>query len=122
MAFLEVNDLYKSFDKTQVLNGLSFSMEKGETLSIIGPSGGGKTTLLRCMNFLEIPTSGKISVNGEVLFDSQDKRTLSESEIRHNRLHFGLVFQNFNLFPSIPLCRMCPLPPSFRQRRERTTS
>lgn len=99
MALLEVNRLCKSFDSLQVLKGISFSMEQGETLSIIGPSGGGKTTLLRCLNFLEIPSSGMISVNGETLFDSGDARTLSEREIRRNRLHFGLVFQNFNLFP-----------------------
>ena len=99
MALLEVSNLKKNFDQLQVLKGVSFSMEKGETLSVIGPSGGGKTTLLRCLNFLEIPTSGKITVNGETLFDSSDARTLSEREIRRNRLHFGLVFQNFNLFP-----------------------
>ena len=99
MALLEVNDLKKSFGSLQVLKGISFSMEKGETLSIIGPSGGGKTTLLRCLNFLEIPDGGKIAVSGETLFDAADEKTLSEKEIRRNRLHFGLVFQNFNLFP-----------------------
>ena len=99
MALLEVTNLKKNFDQLQVLKGISFSMEKGETLSVIGPSGGGKTTLLRCLNFLEIPSSGKITVNGEALFDSDDARTLSEREIRRNRLQFGLVFQNFNLFP-----------------------
>jgi len=99
MAFLEVKDLYKNFDKVQVLKGLSFSMEQGETVSVIGPSGGGKTTLLRCLNFLETPTAGFIGVNGETLFDSTKPHTMSESEIRKNRLHFGLVFQNFNLFP-----------------------
>ena len=99
MALLEVNELKKSFGATQVLKGVSFSMEKGETLSVIGPSGGGKTTLLRCLNFLEIPDGGTISVAGETLFDAADEKTLSEKEIRRNRLHFGLVFQNFNLFP-----------------------
>ena len=99
MALLEVNDLRKSFDSLQVLKGVSFSLEKGETLSVIGPSGGGKTTLLRCLNFLEIPSAGSIAVNGETLFDAENKRGLSEKEIRLNRLHFGLVFQNFNLFP-----------------------
>ena len=99
MALLEVKDLYKSFDKVQVLKGVSFSMEKGETLSVIGPSGGGKTTLLRCLNFLETPTAGTIKVNGETLFDAENHHSLSEAEVRRNRLHFGLVFQNFNLFP-----------------------
>ena len=99
MAILEVKDIYKSFDKTEVLKGISFSLKQGDVMSIIGPSGGGKTTLLRCLNFLEIPSSGTISVNGETLFDSGSNRGLSEKEIRRNRLHFGLVFQNFNLFP-----------------------
>lgn len=99
MAVLEAKELYKSFDKTEVLKGVSFSLEKGDVMSIIGPSGGGKTTLLRCLNFLEIPSSGSIVVNGETLFDSGSSRGLSEKEIRRNRLHFGLVFQNFNLFP-----------------------
>ena len=99
MALLEVKDVYKSFDELQVLKGISFSMDRGETMSVIGPSGGGKTTLLRCLNFLEMPSSGRISVNGQPIFDSSDGKTLSEAEIRRNRLHFGLVFQNFNLFP-----------------------
>ena len=99
MALLEVIDLHKYFGKTEVLKGINFSMEKGETLSVIGASGGGKTTLLRCLNFLEIPTKGKILVNGNCIFDANDERTLSEKEIRQNRLNFGLVFQNFNLFP-----------------------
>ena len=99
MAILEVRELYKSFDRLEVLKGVGFSLEKGQVLSVIGPSGGGKTTLLRCLNFLEIPSRGTISVNGQTLFDSENNRGLSEKEIRQNRLHFGLVFQNFNLFP-----------------------
>jgi polar amino acid transport system ATP-binding protein len=99
MSLLEVKDLRKSFDSLDVLKGISFSMEQGETLSVIGPSGGGKTTLLRCLNFLEMPDSGFISVNGETLFDSGREKGLTDDEIRQNRLHFGLVFQNFNLFP-----------------------
>lgn len=116
MALLEVKALCKSFDELQVLRGVSFSMEQGETLSIIGPSGGGKTTLLRCMNFLEIPSSGRISVNGETLFDSAGQRTLSESEIRRNRLHFGLVFQNFNLFPQYTALENIMLAPSLLKK------
>lgn len=99
MALLEVKDLRKSFDELEVLKGISFSMERGETLSVIGPSGGGKTTLLRCMNFLEMPDSGVITVGGDVLYSSLEEHKLSEDEIRRNRLHFGLVFQSFNLFP-----------------------
>lgn len=99
MALLEVKDLYKNFGNVEVLKGISFSLEKGQTLSLIGPSGGGKTTLLRCMNFLEIPTKGKITVNNKVIYNTEDKKCYTDEEIRQNRLHFGLVFQNFNLFP-----------------------
>ncbi len=99
MAILEVEHISKSFDRTEVLKDISFSLEKSEVLSIIGSSGSGKTTLLRCLNFLEQPDRGIIRVKGNVLFDGADARTLQESEIRKNRLHFGLVFQSFNLFP-----------------------
>lgn len=99
MSLLEVKDLYKNFGNVEVLKGVNFSLEKGETLSIIGPSGGGKTTILRCLNFLEMPTKGIIKVNEDVLFDSTLEKTYTDEEIRQNRLHFGLVFQNFNLFP-----------------------
>ena len=99
MAFLQVENIRKSFGDTQVLKDISFTMEKGEVLSMIGSSGSGKTTLLRCMNFLEQPDGGRILLDGSVLFDAADHRTLHKAEIRKKRLHFGLVFQNFNLFP-----------------------
>ena len=99
MAILEVKNIEKHFGATQVLKDISFSLEKGQALSIIGSSGSGKTTLLRCLNFLEKPDHGVISVNGNVIFDAQDPSTQLEKEIRKKRLHFGLVFQNFNLFP-----------------------
>lgn len=99
MAILEVEHLCKSFDQTEVLKDISFQLEKSQVLSIIGSSGSGKTTLLRCLNFLETPDKGIIRVNDKTLFDGNDSRTLQESEIRKNRLHFGLVFQSFNLFP-----------------------
>lgn len=97
MTLLDVKNIKKKFGATDVLNGVDFSLEKGEVLSIIGPSGNGKTTLLRCLNFLEIPEEGSISVNGEVIFTAGKK--YKENELRKKRLHFGLVFQNFNLFP-----------------------
>ena len=100
MAVLEVQGICKTFDKnTVVLRGIDFSLEKGESVAIIGSSGSGKTTLLRCLNFLTTPDEGKILVNGKTLFDAADPATQKESEIRRKRLHFGLVFQNFNLFP-----------------------
>ena len=99
MAILEVEHIQKSFDRTEVLKDISFSLEKGQVVSIIGSSGSGKTTLLRCLNFLERPDGGVIRVGGETLFDAEDPTTLQESQIRRKRLHFGLVFQSFNLFP-----------------------
>ena len=103
MAILEVMEITKRFGATQVLNNISFSIEKGEALSIIGSSGSGKTTLLRCLNFLETPDGGTITVNGNAVFDAG--KTRSDSEIRRNRLHFGLVFQSFNLFPQYTALR-----------------
>lgn len=99
MSILEVKNISKSFDHTKVLKDISFTLEKGEVVSIIGSSGSGKTTLLRCLNFLERPDSGIIKVNDDILFDSDNPATFKESEIRKKRLHFGLVFQSFNLFP-----------------------
>lgn len=99
MSILEVEHIQKSFGTTQILQDISFSLEKGQAVSIIGSSGSGKTTLLRCLNFLERPDNGIIRVNGETLFDAGNPATQLESEIRKKRLHFGLVFQSFNLFP-----------------------
>lgn len=99
MAILEAEHICKSFEHTEVLKDISFSLEEGQVLSIIGSSGSGKTTLLRCLNFLERPDRGIIRVCGETLFDSEDPSTMQESQIRKKRLHFGLVFQSFNLFP-----------------------
>lgn len=99
MSVLEVKNIKKTFGKSEILKGIDFSLEKGEVLAIIGSSGSGKTTLLRCLNFLEHPDEGQISVNGEVLFDGKDAQTQKESVVRKKRLHFGLVFQSFNLFP-----------------------
>ena len=99
MAILEVEHIKKKFGKTDVLKDISFSLEQGEVLSIIGSSGSGKTTLLRCLNFLEMPDNGVIRVNDEILLDTDKPETLKESEVRKKRLHFGLVFQSFNLFP-----------------------
>ena len=106
MAVLEVNNLTKRFGDLEVLKGVSFSLEKGQVLAIIGSSGGGKSTLLRCLNFLETPDSGEIIVDGKQLLSG------SEEEIRKNRLHFGLVFQNFNLFPQYSVLENVTLAPT----------
>lgn len=99
MAVLEVNNIEKHFGSTRVLKDVSFSLEKGNALAIIGSSGSGKTTLLRCLNFLETPNQGTISVNGETVFDASRPVKMSDKELRSKRLHFGMVFQAFHLFP-----------------------
>ena len=99
MAILEVHHIEKHFGATRVLEDISFDLEQGQALAIIGSSGSGKTTLLRCLNFLEKPEQGTISVAGNLIFDAADPATQRESEVRKKRLHFGLVFQSFKLFP-----------------------
>ena len=116
MALLTVTDINKRFGKTEVLKGISFSLNKGEVLAIIGSSGSGKTTLLRCLNFLERPDRGTITVGDKVLFDGEDRTTLSEEAIRQNRLHFGLVFQNFNLFPQYNVLQNVTLAPTLLKK------
>ena len=118
MAFLEVKNLQKRFGNTEVLKGIDFSLEKGDVLVIIGSSGSGKTTLLRCLNFLETPSGGSIAVDGQTLLDANDAATLSDKEIRKNRLHFGLVFQQFNLFPQYKVMDNLTLAPKLALREQ----
>lgn len=99
MSILEVKNIKKSFGKTEVLKGVDFSMEKGDVIAIIGSSGSGKTTLLRCINFLETATAGQIFVDGECIFDAEKNEKLTAKELRARQLNFGMVFQQFNLFP-----------------------
>ena len=99
MAFLKINNYKKRFGDNEVLKGISFEIEKGQVLAIIGSSGGGKSTLLRCLNFLEIPDEGELYIDSQKLFDGLEKKNYGDGEIRDIRLHFGLVFQQFNLFP-----------------------
>ncbi len=123
MAFLEVKNYRKKFGDNEVLKGVSFSLEKGEVLAVIGSSGGGKTTLLRCLNFLETPDEGTLVLGGETLFDASEKAERAESAIRQKRLHFGLVFQQFNLFPqytvfkNITLAGMLLAKAEYRQKK-----
>ena len=116
MAVFEARNIKKSFGKTEVLKNVSFDIEQGEVLCIIGSSGSGKTTLLRCMNFLEIPDKGQFILNGNLLFDADEKRTRSDEEIRQNRLHFGLVFQQFNLFPQYNVLQNVTLAPTLLKK------
>ena len=119
MPILEVEHISKSFNKTPVLKDVGFNLEKGQAVSIIGSSGSGKTTLLRCLNFLEHPDNGIIRVNGETLFDASVPATTQESVIRKKRLHFGLVFQNFNLFPHYSVLKNIADAPIHVQKRNR---
>ena len=112
MAILEVKNLKKHFGATDVLKGVSFSLEQGQVLAIIGSSGSGKTTLLRCLNFLETPDEGEILVGGKQLTGAH----LTEEQIRENRLHFGLVFQNFNLFPQYTVLENITLAPTLLKK------
>ena len=114
MAVLEVKNIKKRFGDTKVLKGISFSLERGQVVSIIGSSGSGKTTLLRCLNFLETPDEGEIIVNGKTLLRAGE--SLSDEQIRQNRLHFGLVFQNFNLFPQYTVQQNVTLAPRLLKR------
>jgi polar amino acid transport system ATP-binding protein len=116
MALLTVENIKKSFGSTDVLKGISFSLEKGQVLAIIGSSGSGKTTLLRCLNFLELPDEGTITVGNKLLIDGGDSTTLSDEAIRQNRLHFGLVFQNFNLFPQYSVLENVTLAPTLLKK------
>ncbi len=116
MALLSVNNIKKNFGKTEVLKGITFALEKGQVLAIIGSSGSGKTTLLRCLNFLEVPDHGSITIGDQLLFDADDETTLSEEAIRQNRLHFGLVFQSFNLFPQYNALENVTLAPTLLKK------
>ena len=110
MAILEVKDLKKNFGKTQVLKGVSFTVEEGEVLSIIGSSGSGKTTILRCVNQLETPDSGYIAVDGQVFFNGKVEKECDE-ERRRRQLLVGLVFQDFHLFPQYNVLKNVTLAP-----------
>lgn len=111
MKILEVENFYKSFGKTEVLRGVNFSMNEGEVVSIIGSSGSGKTTLLRCINFLERADSGRLLLDGKVLFDADADTTMSAAEVRKKQLSFGMVFQDFNLFPQYNVLENVTLAP-----------
>ena len=140
-AYLQVKDIRKSFGDVDVLKGVDFSLGKGEILTIIGSSGSGKTTMLRCLNFLEIADSGSISLAGKSLFDVAPQKKLSGGgwkralkkfffaddkivkskkingmKISEIQLHFGLVFQSFNLFPQYTVLQNVMLAPKLLKK------
>ena len=116
MAYFEVRNLKKSFGDVQVLHGVDFSMEKGEVVAVIGASGGGKTTFLRCLNFLETADDGTVEVEGGFSFDATQSYT--PATLREMRLKMGLVFQSFNLFPQYTALENVYLP-LFLRAKER---
>ncbi len=118
MPILEIKGFKKSFGKTQVLCGVDFSMNEGEVLSVIGSSGSGKTTLLRCINFLERADEGQIYLDGKLLFSGDDKTKLSAAEMRKKQLNFGLVFQDFNLFPQYSVLENVTLAPKLLAKEQ----
>ncbi len=120
MSLLEVKNIHKNFGKTQVLKGISFSLEKNEVISILGSSGSGKTTLLRCLNFLETPDKGSISIAGKEIFNADDKVKKSDKQIRQNHLHFGLVFQSFNLFPQYTVMKNLTIASELLAKKDKT--
>lgn len=122
MALLEVRNITKNFGKTEVLKGIDFDLEKGDVISIIGSSGSGKTTLLRCINFLETPDTGTISINGNEIFNAELAKKYKDTDIRQNRLHFGLVFQSFNLFPQYNVIDNITLAPKLRLNEKKLSA
>ena len=116
MAYLEVKDLKKSFGNTAVLHGIDFTLEKGEVVAILGSSGGGKTTFLRCLNFLEMANEGTIDIEDGFHFDAS--KNYSAAEIREMRLKMGLVFQSFNLFPQYTALENVYIPMQLRAKEK----
>ena len=115
MEILNVKNLRKSFGDTEVLRGIDLTLERGEVLSIIGSSGGGKTTFLRCLNFLELADEGEIAVNGETVYSAipGEKPEMTPEA----QLSLGLVFQQFNLFPQYTVKGNLTLAPTLRAKK-----
>ena len=118
MEILNVKNLRKSFGSVEVLRGIDLTLERGEVLSIIGSSGGGKTTFLRCLNFLELADEGEIEVGGERVFSAApgEKPMISPEA----QLSLGLVFQQFNLFPQYTVKQNLTIAPILRAKREKS--
>ena len=113
---LKIEGLKKSFGKLEVLKGLTTTIKKGEVVVMIGPSGGGKSTFLRCMNLLEQPTEGKI------VFDDIDIVSADEKTKNKVRSEMGMVFQHFNLFPHLSILDNITLAPRLVRGVDRATA
>lgn len=121
MSILKIENLKKSFGKTEVLKDISFEMNEGEVIAVLGSSGSGKTTLLRCVNFLEKADEGKIYVDNKLIYDAKSSQKMSPKEQRENQLNFGLVFQSFNLFPQYNVFENVTLAPRLLAKEEKNT-
>ena len=108
MSYLKVSNIKKTISNNNILKGISFELEKGKVLVILGKSGAGKTTLLRNLNFLDFPDEGSIELDGKILYNSNSK-PLSNKELQETHKLLGLVFQNFNLFPHLTVFKNCML-------------
>ena len=117
MSYYRVNNLNKSFDKDIILKNISFEIEKGEVLTIIGRSGSGKTTLLRSLNYLEKIDSGEVFLNDELILNNTYPK--QEKDVMKNRSHYGLVFQSFNLFPQYTVYENVELPLRLAEERRK---
>lgn len=113
---IKVSNLYKNFGKLEVLRGISLEIKKGEVIAIIGPSGTGKSTLLRCINYLEQPDEGTISING----DEFVLKNLSKKRIRELRSYTSMVFQNYNLFNNMTVLENVMLPMTDVQKKSKS--
>lgn len=102
---LDIQDLHKTFGSNQVLKGITTTIDQGEVVVVIGPSGSGKSTFLRCLNLLEVPTSGKIFFEGTDITDPKN-------DLYKMREKMGMVFQNFNLFPNMTVLENITLSPT----------
>ena len=109
MSYLEIKDIYKSFDNLNVLNGISMNIEKGEIITIIGSSGNGKTTFLRCLNNLESMDSGEVILDGNKILPIKEK---------YNNKYFGMIFQGYNLFPQYSAIENIVLPMDLKNKKQ----